>query len=149
MKTQSTQGVTGLAREAAMDFGRLVGQHVKIAQLELSAEMHALGRRACLIAGLATLVVLGYALAIVGLALILAARSTVGMPFAIVGLVHMVGAGGGLIFVLLSARKSHLMDNTTDAMNRGLAVLEEATSRTDQAAVQSADQPPIKGSHVR
>jgi hypothetical protein len=135
MKSPFTQGVTGLAREAAMDFGHLVGQHVKIAQLELSAEMHALGKRACIVAGLAALIFLGYAFGMAGVAFVLGGHSSVGLPLALIGLVHVVGGGSGLAFVLLRARGSHLMNHTADAMNRGLAALDGV-----------APSPPVKSS---
>ena len=62
------QGVTGLARETALSLGHLVGQHVKVARLEIAAEVRAMGRRATVVAVLAVLVAIGYALAMAGLA---------------------------------------------------------------------------------
>jgi hypothetical protein len=78
MKTPTTPGVSELAREAALNLGHLLGQHVKVAQLELKAELHAMGRRACLIAVLATLIALGYGLAMVGLAVVIGGYNAVG-----------------------------------------------------------------------
>jgi hypothetical protein len=141
MKSPSTQGVTGLVREAAMDFGHLVGQHVKIAQLELSAEMHSLGRRACLVAGLAALVILGYAFAMAGLAFVLGSLSTLGLPLVMIGLVHIAGAGAGLAFVLVRGRAPHLMDNTADAVNRGFAALEGVTPHPVKSSLEQDHAP--------
>jgi fatty acid desaturase len=128
MKTTSTPGVSVLAKEAALGLGHLLGQHVKVAQLELKAEMHTMGRRACLIAGLAILVALGYGLAMAGLAVVIGGHSTVGLPLVIIGLVHIAGAGVGLMLSPLRPRGKHLMDSSTAAMNSSLAALDKATA---------------------
>jgi fatty acid desaturase len=130
MKTPTPPGVSVLAREAALSLGHLFGQHVKVAQLELKAELHAMGRRACMIAVLATLVALGYGLAMVGLALVLSAHGAVGIPFVIIGLVHVAGAGVGLLFSPLRPSGTRLMDSSTTAMTSSLAALDKATSPT-------------------
>ena len=128
MKTTSTPRVAVLARETALGLGHLLGQHVKVAQLELTAELHAMGRRACLIAVLATLIALGYGLAMAGLAAVIGGHATVGIPLVVIGLVHVAGAGLGLLLAPLRPRGSHLMDSSTAAMNSSLAVLDKATA---------------------
>jgi fatty acid desaturase len=117
-----------LAREAALGLGHLLGQHVKVAQLELKEELHAMGRRACLIAVLAILVALGYALAMAGLAVVIGGHMSTGLPLVIIGLLHIAGAGVGLLFSPLRPRGSHLMDSSTAAMNSSLAALDKATA---------------------
>ena len=128
MKTTSTPGVSVLAKEAALGLGHLLGQHVKVAQLELKVELHTMGRRACLIAVLATLVALGYGFAVVGLAAIIGGRSALGLPLVIIGLVHIAGAGVGLLFSPLRPRGVGLMDSSNAAMNSSLAALDKATA---------------------
>ena len=46
----------------------------------------------------------------------------VGIPLVVVGLAHVVGAGGGLVFGPLRARPAHLqpMRNTAAAIDRAL-----------------------------
>jgi hypothetical protein len=128
MNTSSPPGIAALAREAAMGLAHLLGQHVKVAQLELTAELHTMGRRAYLVAALATLVALGYGLAMAGLAVVIGGHAAVGYPLVIVGLAHMVGAGIGLLVAPLRRHGSHLMDNSQAAMNSSLAVLDKATA---------------------
>lgn len=130
MKTTSTLGVSVLAKEAALGLGHLLGQHMKVAQLELKAELHTMGRRACLIAVLATLVALGYGFAVAGLAAIIGSHSALGLPLVIIGLVHIAGAGVGLLFSPLRPRGTGLMDSSTAAMNSSLAALDKATTPT-------------------
>jgi hypothetical protein len=128
MKSLSSPGVSVLAKETALGLGHLVGQHVKVAQLELMAEMHGMGRRACLIGVLATLVALGYGLAIAGLAAVIGGNSSVGLPLIILGLVHMAGSGVGLMLSPLRRRSGRLMKRSAAAMNSSLAALDKATS---------------------
>jgi hypothetical protein len=106
MTTTSTQGVTGLARETAMGLGHLIGQHLKIARLEIGAELRAVSRRARFVAVLAGLVAVGYALAMAGLAVVIGGRAAEGIPLAIIGLAHMAGAGAVLVFLPSRARGS-------------------------------------------
>ncbi len=128
MKASETPGVSALIREAALDLGHLVGQHVKVAQIELKVELHAMGRRASIIAALAALVALGYGLAMAGLAAVIGGHRTVGLPLVGIGLAHVAGAGVGLVFARLRKRGSRLMNDSTTAMARSLEALEEATA---------------------
>ena len=79
MKAAEPSGASALVREAALDLGHLLGQHVKVAQLELKIELHAMGRRACIIAVLAALLALGYGLAIAGLAVVIGGHRGMGI----------------------------------------------------------------------
>jgi fatty acid desaturase len=128
MSTTNTQGVSGLAREAALSLGHLLGQHVKVAQIELKTELHAMGRRASLIAVLATLVALGYGLAMAGLAVLIGGHRAEGIPLVIIGLAHVTGAGAGLFFAPLRPRGAHLMEKSTSAMSSSLAALDTPTA---------------------
>lgn len=134
MKPPAKPGVSVLAKEAALDLGHLLAQHVKVAQLELQAEMHGMGRRACLIGVLATLVVLGYGLAIAGLAVLMGGHSAIGIPLIIVGLVHIAGAGVGLLFSPLRPRRGRLMRRSSAAMSSSLAALDKATAPSAPAS---------------
>ena len=122
MTPPSHQNVTNLAHESALSLGHLVGQHVKLARLELAAEVRAMGRRATVVAVLAALVAIGYALAIAGLAVVVGGGAELGIPLVVAGAAHVVGAGAGLVLGPLRARASHLqlMRNTTAAIDRAL-----------------------------
>ena len=128
MPSPSTPGVSALAREAALGLGHLLGQHVKVAQLELKAELQAMGQRASMIAVFAALLALGYGMAMTGLAVVIGGHAGVGLPLVIIGLVHMTGAGVGLVLVPLRRRGSKLMDSSAAAMNSSLAALDKATA---------------------
>jgi hypothetical protein len=112
---------------------------VKVAQLEVKAELHAMSRRARLIAALAALVTVGYALAMAGVALVIGGRADLGLPLVIVGGAHLAAAGAGLTFSRLRARGRHVMGNTTSAMNSSLTALGAAVA---PAALVPAATPP-------
>ena len=122
MTPTSTEGVTGLARESALSLGHLIGQHVKVARLEIAAEVRTMGRRATAVAVLAVLVAIGYALAIAGVAVVIGGAVELGMPLVIIGAAHVLGAGVGLALGPLRARRSalHAMRNTTAAIDHAL-----------------------------
>jgi hypothetical protein len=127
MKTAAAQGISELTREAALDFGHLLGQHVKVARLELTAELHAMIRRARMIVVLSTLFAIGYALTMAGLAVVLGGHTPVGLPLVVIGLGHMAAAGVGLLLTPSRKLGSHLMNRSTTAMARSIEALEEAT----------------------
>ena len=108
MTPTASEGVTGLARESALSLGHLIGQHVKVARLEIAAEVRTMGRRAVAVAVLAALVAIGYALAIAGVAVVIGGAGELGIPLVIIGAAHVVGAGAGLVFGPLRARAAHL-----------------------------------------
>jgi hypothetical protein len=123
MDASRSPGISALASEVATGISHLLGQHVKIAKLELQEELHAIGRRATLIAVLAALVALGYGMAMTALAFIIGGQSSVGIPLVVVGLAHMAGGGLGLVLSPHSPGGSGMMENSKEAMASSLAVL--------------------------
>ena len=122
MTPPATQNVTDLARASALSLGHLIGQHIKVARLEIAAEVRVMGRRATVVAVLAGLVAIGYALAMAGLAVAIGGGAELGIPLVVTGLAHVVGAGAGLVFGPLRARPSppQALRNTTAAIDRAL-----------------------------
>jgi fatty acid desaturase len=115
-----TRDLAELARDAALSLGHLISQHIKVARLEIAAEARAMGRRAIVVAVLAILIAIGYAVAIAGLGVTIGGGSAMGIPLVIIGLAHVVGAGTGLLLGPLRAglsRRSPL-PNTTTAIDR-------------------------------
>jgi hypothetical protein len=127
MKAIEPPGATSLVREAALDLAHLLGQHVKVAQLEFKVELRSMGRRACVIAGLAALLALGYGLAMVGLAVVIGSHSATGISLVLIGCAHAIGGGMGLLLVRLRKPGTLIMNTSKAAMARSLEALEEAT----------------------
>jgi Mg/Co/Ni transporter MgtE len=67
-----TRDLAELARDSALSLGHLISQHIKVARLEIAAEARAMGRRAIVVAVLAILIAIGYAVAIAGLGVTIA-----------------------------------------------------------------------------
>lgn len=128
MNAPETSGASLLFRQAAVDMGHLLVQHVKVAQLELKQELHAIVRRAWILAVLAVLLVLGYGLGMAGLAVVLGGHPGTGIPLALMGAAHVVGAGVGLVLALARRPGLQLMEASTAAMARSLEALKESTA---------------------
>ena len=118
-----TDGVVGLARETADALGQLTVQHLRLARLEIKADLRTMGLQAGLIAVLVALAIVGYGLTMAGLAVILGGGSAGGVPLLIIGIVHVVAAGMGLLIVVLRLRRLRLMNATADEVNQSLAPL--------------------------
>jgi len=118
-----TDGVVGLARETADALGRLTVQHLRLARLEIKADLRAMGLQAGLIAVLAGLAAVGYGLAMAGLAILLDGGSQGGIPLLIIGMVHVVGAGVGILIAVLRLRRVRPMNTTADEISQSLAPL--------------------------
>jgi hypothetical protein len=121
-------GVFALVRETADGLGELVGQHFKLARLELAADMESLGDRARVIAVFAALLLVGYTLAMVGLAALIAGMGRMGWALLAVGLMHVAGGATGMYRVVARARGTKLMDATAGEMSRSVATLGSAAA---------------------
>jgi hypothetical protein len=119
-------GVIGRVRDVADGLGVLVGQHLKLARLELVSDLRVMGRRLRLIAVLTGLGIVGYALGMAGLAVFIGGNRAIGIPLAAVGLGHVVLCGAG---ILLASRRrdTHLMDSTVEQVGQSLNTLRLAT----------------------
>src|SRR6185436_18944490 len=110
-------GIMSLVRETIDGLGRLVADHVKLARLELVADVKAQGRRAAAVALAVPFILLGYALACVGLALALSRWLGGAGAFFAVGGAHLLG---GIVAVALAAarlRRGHLLRETANEVS--------------------------------
>jgi hypothetical protein len=123
------EGVVGLARETADALGQLTVQHLRLARLEIKADLRAMGLRAALISVLAALATVGYGLTMAGLALILDGGSKGGIPLLIIGIFHVVGAGLGILITVLRLRRMRLMNATAAEVNESLVPLGIGTDK--------------------
>ena len=116
-------GVIGLARETADALGQLTVQHLRLARLEIKADLRTMGLQAGLIAVLVALAIVGYGLTMAGLAVILGGGWAGGIHLLIIGICHVAAAGLGIVIVLLRLRRLRLMNATADEVNRSLEPL--------------------------
>lgn len=138
--------VADLLRETAEGVGQLVIRHVKLAQLELTAELRAMGSRAALIAIYVVLMVIGYTLTMTGVALLVGGQRRVGWSFLGLGLLHVVGTAVGMLLAFRRRRHPRLFQNTTDELNQSAtALIAAGRGPTRGAAVAGTALEPING----
>ena len=126
MNTKGTgigQGTMGLVRETADGLGHLVALHVKLARCELTRELRSMAGRAELAAVLAALLLIGYALAMAGVAVLIGGNGLVGRPLVLVGIVHVAVAGGGLYWSQRRAMAGPVLEASGIEAKRTLAAL--------------------------
>lgn len=115
-----TEGVIGLMRETADALGRLTVEHLRLARLEIKSDLRTMGRQAGAIAVLVALAVVGYALAMAGLALLLGGSTATGGPLLIIGVAHLLTAMVAIAVVRARMRRVRLMDTTANEMSQTL-----------------------------
>ncbi|MGD0835466.1 MAG: phage holin family protein [Polyangia bacterium] len=116
-------GVLGVARDTADALAKLTLQHLRLARLEIRADLRAMGTKASLIAGLAALAIVGYGLAMAGLACVMGGSSPAGVPLLLIGTAHVLVAGAGMIIALARLRRWRPMNLTADEVSRTLIPL--------------------------
>ena len=129
----------GLARETADALGQLTVQHLRLARLEIKADLRTMGLQAGLIAVLVALAIVGYGLTMAGLAVILDGGSTGGIPLLIIGMVHVVAAGVGILIAVVRLRRMRLMNTTAAEVNQSLAPLGLGTATKPTAGQTGAN----------
>jgi hypothetical protein len=120
---EKMDGVIGLMRETADALGRLTVQHLRLARLEIKADLRAMGLQAGLIAVLFALGIVGYGLTMAGLAAFLGNSTAVGIPLLLIGIAHVVAAGIGILVAIARLRRMRLMNVTADQVNQSLVPL--------------------------
>jgi hypothetical protein len=119
-------GVIGRVRDVADGLGVLVGQHLKLARLELVSDLKVMGRRLRIISILTGLAVVGYALGMAGLAVVIGGNTAIGVPLLAIGGGHVVLCGAGIL-VASRRRETHLMDATVEQVGQSLNTIRLAT----------------------
>jgi uncharacterized membrane protein YqjE len=116
--------IAALVKQTADDLSRLVGDHLKLARLELADDARRLGARVALVAGAAALLAVGYGCGAVALALFLSRWLGDAGAFGAVAGGH---ALAGLIALLVVARRAraapHPLEESRLALERSRALL--------------------------
>ena len=129
-----SDGLLGLARETADALGLLMVQHIRLARLELKADLRAMGQQAALMAVLVALAMVGYGLTMAGLAILLGGGTAGGVPLLAIGMVHMAVAGMGILVAALRLRRLRLMNTTADEVKQSLSPLGLGTATEPEAS---------------
>jgi hypothetical protein len=115
--------IVALIKETADGFGRLIADHLRLARLEVVADIKTHGRDVAAVALIVPFLFLGYALACLGLALVLG--RWMGLPVAlfVVGGVHLVAGAAGLAVVLGKLRRAEILSESSHEVDRSVAAL--------------------------
>lgn len=116
-------GIIALARETVDALGKLTMQHLRLARLEMRADLRTMGSQAALIALLTAVGVVGYGLLMAGIAVALGRGWNEGLPFLLIGSGHIVAAGVGIWVAIARLRRIRPMNATADEVTRSLAPL--------------------------
>lgn len=116
-------GLVNLLRVTADDFDCLMAAHVKLARVELLADVKSLGRRLTMLAVLIATAFLGYSILWLGLAVVLSGWFDLAEALLLVGGLHLLGATGALLVAVRSLRNTNLMPETTYEANQSASTL--------------------------
>jgi uncharacterized membrane protein YqjE len=112
-----------LVKETADNFSRLMADHLKLARVELAADIKENARRMAFLVAAASVLALGYSLGCVALALGLAPWLGTVWAFSSVAGVHVLGGGIALAVVRHSAATARPMRETLREIDRSVAAL--------------------------
>jgi hypothetical protein len=120
---EDSDGIIALVKETADGFGHLIAEHVRLARLELVADAKAHGQKLAVIALIVPVLFIGYALACVGLALLLARWLGSSGAFFAVGGGHVVLGGIAIAVAVSRLRRVNPMSETVHEVSRSVDAL--------------------------
>jgi uncharacterized membrane protein YqjE len=110
-------------REVIDAFGELMAEHVRLARVELAQDARFVGVRVGVIAALAPLIVVGYGLLCVALALALRRVFDADAAFALVGVLNLAIGLGGIAWAGKRLGAKRLMQSTIGEFKASTSVL--------------------------
>jgi hypothetical protein len=120
---EESDGIIALIKETADGFGRLIAEHIKLARLELVADVKSQGRKIVIVALIVPVVFIGYALACVGLATLLAPALGTPGAFFLVGGPHLLLGVGGIAIAVGRLRSAQPLRETAHEVSRSVEAI--------------------------
>jgi hypothetical protein len=135
LSTEETErGLTTLVVRMTDGFSKLVTQHLSLARLELMDDAREMGTDVAYITAFVPFVLVGYAFLCAALSVFLATWLGWAGSLAAVGAINLVGGGLGIVRAVARLKAHRLMDDTTEELNRSVAVLAQAPAAQPQVA---------------
>ncbi|QRK14167.1 phage holin family protein [Archangium violaceum] len=131
--TETERKLTALVGRLTDGFSKLVTQHLTLARVELMEDARIMGQDVALIAAFVPFVLVGYAFLCGALAAVLAQWVGWAGSLALVGAVNLVGGVLGITRVAMRLKSHRVMDETTQELERSVAVLAQAPAAAAQA----------------
>jgi predicted anti-sigma-YlaC factor YlaD len=116
-------GIIGLVKETAEGLGKLLGDHVRLARIELVADIKGYGRDVAMLVVAAVVVVIGYAFAWVAGGLALARLIGGPLAFALIAFVHLVAGAIAAVVAVRRARGTRPLQETANEVERSVRAL--------------------------
>jgi uncharacterized membrane protein YqjE len=127
LSTEETErGLATLVGRMTDGFSRLVSQHLALARVELMEDARTMGTDAARIAAFVPFVLVGYLFMCAALSVFLATWLGWAGSLAAVGALNLVGGGLGIVRSAARLKAHRLMDDTTEELERSVAVLAQA-----------------------
>ncbi len=129
-----------LIKETADGFGHLLADHIKLARLELVADVKSYGRQVGLIALIVPILFIGYAILCLGLATLLAPLVGHAGGLFLVGGAHIVLGAIAIMVAVGRLRRAQPMSESVEEMSRSMETF--APARMANGASLGAPAPP-------
>ncbi|HXJ23214.1 MAG TPA: phage holin family protein [Polyangia bacterium] len=117
------EGVVGLLRETADGLGQLVADHIKLARLELAADMRSYGQGVAMLAIAGVVLLLGYAFAWLAVALTLARLWGAPIAFGAVAALHLIAGAIAVSTALKRMKGTRIMRDSAHEVSRSVDAL--------------------------
>ena len=147
LNTEETErGLTTLVMRMTDGFSRLVTQPLSLARIELMDDARAMGMDVAFIAAFVPFMLVGYTFLCAALSVFLATWLGWAGSLAAVGALNLVGGGLGIARAAARLKSHRLMDDTTEELNRSVAVLAQAPVPVAQPQAEAL---PLEARHGR
>jgi hypothetical protein len=116
-------GIIGLVKETAEGLGKLLGDHVRLARIELVADIKGYSRDVAILVVAAVVVIIGYAFAWVAGGLALARLIGGPLAFGVIAFVHLVAGAVAAAVAARRARATRPLQGTSTEVERSVRAL--------------------------
>jgi uncharacterized membrane protein YqjE len=120
---EPADGIIALVKETASGFGQLVGDHIRLARIEMTADAKSYVRDGSMLLVGGFIVAAGYVLACIAAGLGLARIIGGPLAFACLAVLHLVVGGIALAFALRKMKQVQLMQETKHEVTRSMSAL--------------------------
>lgn len=122
----SSDSILALIKETADGFGRLLADHIKLARLELVADVKSYGRQVTLIALIVPIIFIGYAIVCVGVAAALGPWLGLAGGLFLVGGAHILIGAIAIMVAVRRLRRAQPLSETVEEMTRSMETFSSA-----------------------
>jgi hypothetical protein len=136
----NSDSIIALIKETADGFGHLLADHIKLARLELVADVKSYGRQVALIALIVPILFIGYTILCLGFAALLAPLVGRAGSLLLVGGVHVVIGAAAIMLAVGRLRRAQPMSESVEEMSRSMETF--AAARIGNGAGASSPRAP-------